>query len=243
MLLSVSFVPVKQIISNVPRSNFSDDELNSVANLILKSEGVINPLILRSISLESYEVVEGHLEYYAATRARELDLRKGEMIGAFILESNNQEAIEEQIKLLRKKKDSNPAGLSTDSHTNDSRLLNMESRQTNLESRFENRLGELQENWKTEVKNINNRLNELENRLPKPIAPLDALNHWDTNKLTSKLSRVSIQSKIITNIVNEREKNGKFTSFTDVVNRIKGLGDKTMIKIIDSLSNDTIYNI
>ncbi|MHC5731264.1 MAG: ParB N-terminal domain-containing protein, partial [Nostoc sp.] len=101
MLLSVSFVPVKQITSSVPRSNFSDSDLNRIAELILKGEGIINPLILRSTSLESYEVVDGHFEYYAAARAREIDLRKGEMIGAFIIESNNQEALEQQVKFLR----------------------------------------------------------------------------------------------------------------------------------------------
>jgi hypothetical protein len=232
MLLSVSFVPVKQITSHVPRSNFSNDELNSVANLILKSEGVINPLILRSTSLESYEVVEGHLEYYASTRAREIDLRKGEMIGAFILESNNQEAIEEQIKLLRNRKINPPDII-------EFRLTNMESRQTNFESRVENRFNELQDKLTETIKTFNNRLNELENRLPKPLEPLAALNNWDIRQLTAKLSKV-IQNKIIENIVSEREKNGNFTSFSDVVNRTKGLGDKTMLKIIDSLSNSAV---
>jgi hypothetical protein len=244
MLLSVSFVPVKQITSNVPRSNFSDDELNRIADLILKIEGVINPLILRSTSLESYEVIEGHLEYYAATRAREIDLRKGEMIGAFIIESNNQEAFEGQIKLLRAPKAPTNNHLSTNSNTNEPSIKNMESRQTNLEfrqnnfeSRIENRLDELKNEWTTTIKHIHQRLNELENRIPKPIEPLDALNNWDMTKLTAKLSRV-IQKKIIENIVVEREKNGKFTSFSDIVNRTKSLGDKTMLKIIDSFADN-----
>ncbi|MEH2415174.1 ParB N-terminal domain-containing protein [Nostoc sp.] len=240
MLLSVSFVPVKQITSSVPRSNFSDSDLNRIAELILKGEGIINPLILRSTSLESYEVVDGHFEYYAAARAREIDLRKGEMIGAFVIESNNQEALEQQVKFLRTQNVAISSHVAAGSDITESRLMNIESRMTNQESRSEKRTNELEEEWKREIKNIYNRLNELENRLPKPIEPLEALNNWNLTKLTSKLSRVNVKSQIIEKLFNEREANGKYSSFSNIVDRIKGLGDKTMLKIIDSFAEGTV---
>ena len=80
MKLSTSLVGVKKINSKVPRSEFSEDELNLTAELILKAEGIINPPVIRRTSLESYEVVNGHFEYYAAVKAREINPRKGEMI-------------------------------------------------------------------------------------------------------------------------------------------------------------------
>ncbi|MEH2371446.1 ParB N-terminal domain-containing protein [Nostoc sp.] len=246
MLLSVSFVPVKQITSSVPRSNFPENELNHVAELILKGEGIINPLILRSTSLESYEVVDGHFEYYAAARAREINLRKGEMIGAFIIESNNQESIEQQIKLLRMPNSGTSSNVSPVSDgiespliNTESRFINTESRMTNLESRFENRTIELQREFRLEIKNINDRLKEIENRIPKPMEPLEALNTLSLSELTSKLRRVGINIKIIEKIISERD-NGKFKSFSNVVDRIKGLGDKTMLKIIDSFAEGTV---
>lgn len=107
MKLSNSFIAVKKISSTVPRSNFSEDNLNLAAQLILKAEGVINPLVLRRTSLQSYEVVDGHFEYYAAVRAKEIDSQKGEYIGAFIIEPDNEEVIEEQVKLLRKQSANN----------------------------------------------------------------------------------------------------------------------------------------
>ena len=243
MLLSVSFVPVKQITSSVPRSKFSDDDLNRIAELILKGEGIINPLILRSTSLESYEVVDGHFEYYAAARAKEIDLRKGEMIGAFIIESNNQEALEQQVQLLRAPKAAISSvtavsdGIESESRLNNMELrsTNTESRLTNLESRLEKRLSEFHEDHKREIKNLNNRLKEIENIIPKPIEPLDALNTLSLSELTSKLRRVNVNSKIIEKIVSERQE-GNYTSFSNIVERIKGLGDKTMLKIIDSFS-------
>ncbi|QFS49450.1 helix-hairpin-helix domain-containing protein [Nostoc sphaeroides] len=246
MLLSVSFVPVKQITSSLPRSNFSENELNRVAELILKGEGIINPLILRSTSLESYEVVDGHFEYYAAAKAREIDLRKGEMIGAFIIEPNNQESIEQQIKLLRMPKTATSSNVSPVSDSiepplinTESRFINTESRMTNLESRFENRTIELQREFRLEIKNINDRLKEIENRIPKAMEPLEALNTLSLSELTSKLRRVGINIKIIEKIISERD-NGKFKSFSNVVDRIKGLGDKTMLKIIDSFAEGTV---
>ncbi|MBD2742044.1 hypothetical protein [Coleofasciculus sp. FACHB-1120] len=101
MKLSTSLVGVKKINSNVPRSEFSEDELNQTAELILKAEGIINPPVIRRTSLESYEVVNGHFEYYAAVKAREIDPRKGEMIGAFIIESENEGVLMDQVKVLR----------------------------------------------------------------------------------------------------------------------------------------------
>lgn len=247
MLLSISFVPVKQITSSVPRSKFSDEDIENIANLILKGEGIINPLILRSNSLESYEVVDGHFEYYAAARAREKDLRKGEMIGAFIIEPSNQESIEEQVKLLRNQKHHSDNKI-TNNNSNiyethiinmESRITNIESRLTNLESRIEKRTNELQEEWKREIKSITNKINEIDSKLPKPIEPLDALNNLSVSELTSKLKRANVSQKIIDSILNER-KNGNFQSFGNVVKRVEGLGDKTMLKIIDNFTNGII---
>ncbi len=109
MKLSTSLVAVKKIESSTSRADFSEEQLEEVAKLILKAEGVINPIILSRTSLESYEVIDGHFEYYAAVKARELDPRKGEMIGAFILEEEKEEAIKEQIKAIRKPENSGVA--------------------------------------------------------------------------------------------------------------------------------------
>ena len=101
MKLATSLVPVKKISSPVERSNFDENALNNTAKLILQAEGIINPLIVRRINLESYEVVEGHFEYYAAVKAREIEPRKGEMIGAFIIEPENETLLLEQAKYFR----------------------------------------------------------------------------------------------------------------------------------------------
>ena len=202
---------------------------------------MINPIVVRRTSLQSYEVVDGEFEYYAAARAREIDPRKGEMIGVFIIDPENEELIIKQVELLRKPK---PALPSVSTHSIDSnsistiiesRLINTETRIKNIESRGESRMIELQAEFRLEIQKVNERLKEIENKVPKPIEPLEAVNTFSLPELTSRLKRVNIKNKIIEKIISEREKS-KFTSFSNIVERIDGLAEKTMLKILDSFS-------
>ena len=105
MRLSTALVAVKKITSTTLGTNFDEEPLKKLAEQILKAEGLISPLILRRNDLQSYEVIDGHFEYYAAVKAREIDPRKGEMISAYIIESENpviSSAILEQVELLKK---------------------------------------------------------------------------------------------------------------------------------------------
>lgn len=104
MKLSNSFIAVKKIFSPVDSSEFSEDDLKRLAELIVKVEGIINPLILRRTDTQSYEVVDGHFEYHAAVKAKEIDSQKGEYIGAFVIDPDNEAVLKEQVELLRSKK-------------------------------------------------------------------------------------------------------------------------------------------
>ncbi|AUI70320.1 hypothetical protein [Beggiatoa leptomitoformis] len=107
--LSPAIVLVKNIHCTLPRDTFSAADIEAGAHLILHIEGVINPLILRREGMEHYTIVEGHLEYYAALRSRELDLSRGETINAYIIEAETEETILQQISLFRKKSMTTPA--------------------------------------------------------------------------------------------------------------------------------------
>lgn len=226
MRLSSSLIAVKRTTSPNSRSEFSNDNLEQAARLILDAEGLVNPIVVRRIDIESYEVIEGHFEYYAAARAREIDPLKGEMLEAFIVNSDNEEVIQKQVKLFRKPQIDIK---NKDVSEMDSQIVNLESRFTNLESRSEKRDIDFQ----IKIEDINKQLKELQQKLPKPIEPLEALNTLSLSDLTSRLNRIGVKTAIIEKIVIERNKNGNFNSCNDVVNRVKGLGDKTMIKIID----------
>ena len=97
MLLSPEFILVKEITSTVPRSNFSDTEIEKLARSILAVEGLIRPIVVRPTGIDTYEVVDGDREYHAAVRAREIDGRKGERITDIVIEGPKAEAIQEQV--------------------------------------------------------------------------------------------------------------------------------------------------
>jgi hypothetical protein len=101
-----SIILVKYVESPVPVSQFPLNEVEEAARLIVEGEGIINPLVVRRNGFdeqmnEHYLVVEGHFECYAAKRARELDLRRGETINAYIIDADNENILKRQVFMFR----------------------------------------------------------------------------------------------------------------------------------------------
>jgi len=191
--LLVSLVLVKKITSTVPRSNFAERDLEKLAQLILELGGLINPIILRRNGMDAYEIVDGDFEYYAAAKAREINPMKGETIGAFILEPENEGLLLEQVQALRKsaktenlvdnpetgflyENTSSPA----DSITNPVSLVevpnlgenetpedssSLEQRLTNIEAQFASQINELKAEYAREQKVLAQSIQEIENRI------------------------------------------------------------------------------
>ncbi len=227
--LSPSLVAVKKITSAVPRSNFTEADLEKLARLILESGGLINPIIVRRNGMDAYEIVDGDFEYYAAARAKEIEPLKGETIGAFILEEENEGILLEQLEILRKTAIIEKKSISEVPQQSSS----FEQRLTNIETRLENRINEFKAEYTQEKQALIERVKEVESRIPKPVPLLSALNTQDELKLRINLKNAGIKPQtIIDEIITQRDLE-PFTSFENVVQRIKGLGDKTMIKVID----------
>jgi ParB family chromosome partitioning protein len=226
--LSPSLVAVKKITSAVPRSNFAEADLEKLARLILESGGLINPIIVRRNGMDAYEIVDGDFEYYAAARAKEIEPVNGETIGAFILEEENEELLLEQLEILRK------TAIIDNPSTNEvpQPSSSFEQRLTNIETRLENRINELKAEYTREKQALIERVKDVESRIPKPVPLLEALNTQDKFKLATNLKNAGIKAQIIEQIIKQRDLE-QFASFENVLERIKGLGEKTMIKLID----------
>jgi len=297
-----SLVAVKRITSAVPRSNFAEPELEKLARLILDSGGLINPIIVRRNGMDAYEIVDGDFEYYAAARAKEIEPLKGETIGAFILEEENEELLLEQLEILRKTAitenlvdlpetgffHENTSSQPADSIKNPVSLVevpnlgenetpqessSLEQRLTNIEAQFASQINELKAEYAREQKvlaqsiqefenrilqqvpllveaGLANRINELKSESPpekqvvveripevenvtsESMSALEALNTLEKNQLSANLKDAGLKLPIIQIILKERDVR-PFISFANVVERVKGLADKTMIKIID----------
>ncbi|MBW4646320.1 MAG: ParB N-terminal domain-containing protein [Goleter apudmare HA4340-LM2] len=225
MKLSTSLVAIKKITSSKPRSTFVDDDLEQAAKLILESEGVINPIVVRRTSLQSYEVVDGDFEYYAAARAREIDPRKGEMIGVFIIEDENEEALTKQVQLFRKAKDGSLGKVNFTAK-------DLENFLNNLESRFEKITKQLLEESTAKVK-LENENKELKRKLADKVEPLAVFTKFEVDKIAKKLLNAGFNVKkanqVSIAVVDEREKE-QFKSLNDVIERVKILHGKKMQK-------------
>jgi hypothetical protein len=99
-MIKCYFVDIKDISSDLPRSNFAESYLEQLANLILATDGLIRPLILKESGAEKYTVIEGHREYYAALTAKEKNSSKAEMVNAFVINPKIQSSAIEQLQLL-----------------------------------------------------------------------------------------------------------------------------------------------
>ncbi len=199
--LSPSLVAVKKITSTVPRANFADRDLEKLAQLILELGGLINPIILRRNGMDAYEIVDGDFEYYAAAKAREINPMKGETIGAFILEPENEELLLEQVQALRKftitedlveKPETgflseNTSSPPADSIKNPVSLVevpksyenetpqessSLEQRLTNIEAQWASQINELKAEYTREKQVLAQSIQEVENRVLQQVSLL-----------------------------------------------------------------------
>ena len=94
-------VDVVCITSAKSCEEFDKTKVNELADSILESDGLLKPLVLKATGPESFEVIDGYLEYWAAVRAREKDPRKGEMVNAFVISPKDEEMIVKQLHALQ----------------------------------------------------------------------------------------------------------------------------------------------
>jgi hypothetical protein len=238
MKLSTSLIAVKKITSSKPRSLFADDDLEKAAHLILNTEGVINPIIVSRNGLKSYEVVDGDFEYYAAVRAREIDPLKGEMIGVFIIEPENEENLTKQVEIFRKQKNESVKDINFTPK-------DLEKFLNNLELRFDKITTQMLEQATQNVK-LENEVKELKKQIAKKVEPLEFFQKLNQHEIYSILLKVGINKtkaeQIAESVVKERNKR-EFQSLEEVIERVKVSHGKKMVKGVnhEKMLNIVIY--
>ncbi|MEB3175003.1 MAG: chromosome partitioning protein ParB [Cyanobacteriota bacterium] len=172
-------VDVQSIHSEVSRSTLSESDIEQLADAILANGGLLQPLILKQTSVESFLVLEGHFEFYSAVRAREKNPRQGEMVNAFVLSSSEEATALEQIKLLRKQIDTSPPVIPPATVPDSSGLAPWITS-------FEMRLSEIRELIFQNQQVIDLRLKKLEEESIKPLPPLEKLTVAQLKKLAQE---------------------------------------------------------
>ncbi|MEA5599617.1 chromosome partitioning protein ParB [Nostoc sp. UHCC 0252] len=236
-MMNFSLVDVKSITSNEPRSNFSEADLENLADIIIETGGIIRPLVVKVTGVESYTVVDGHFEYYAAVRAREKNPRQAEMVNAFVIAPKLEDLVLKQVASLQRI-DSSAGQVRPQPET-----TKLEPRLANLELRLEKQLNEFKSEFIQERQRIENQFKQLENLIPQKgeqSNPLSLLNSLDKDELSIKLQRARIPNaeKLAKAIEDARHKKPKqkFEDYRDVVKSVKNLAEKRILTIIDEWS-------
>ena len=245
--MNFSLVDVKSITSNEPRSNFSEADLENLADIIIETGGIIRPLIVKMTGVESYTVVDGHFEYYAAVRAREKNPRQGEMVNAFVIAPKNEDKILKQIATFRGLDSDDKPEVQTPVKTNHSESSSKNNDFNLLEKQIDNFRSELAQE-KQERQKLYETLKLIESQIPKQITPLESFNSLSLLELTFRLRTAGFTDKKAVQVAESVEKernNKKFESLKDVLARIKiasgkkqikGISGDKMVDIVDSWS-------
>jgi hypothetical protein len=99
-------VDVSQIIGAADRDGFADEDVELLAGHILAAGGLVRPLVLASTgtydadSRERLTLIQGHFEYWAAVRAKEIDRAGYEMVNAFVVREEKAIAAIDQLGFL-----------------------------------------------------------------------------------------------------------------------------------------------
>ncbi|MFE4108115.1 ParB N-terminal domain-containing protein [Almyronema epifaneia] len=228
-------VDIKEISSDVPRSNFDEAEIAHLSDAILESGGIIRPVVLKQVDIDQYKVLDGHLEYYAAVRAQEKDPRKAEMVNAFVVTTKNEKTIQKQIDALRKVDD-----ITSEKSISKPIASNQENDNSGWITSFETRLSQLREELFQVNRDNERRLKKIEDNLEPQADLLDLLNSLSQEKLEIKLAQYGVSNyrNLSSSIYEARLKKEKkaFLDYKDVVSSVKGLGAQRMLSIIDGWS-------
>ena len=225
-------VDLKEINSDVSRSTFSEQDIEQLADSILKNDSLLRPLILKQTGIENFTVLDGHLEFYAAVRAREKNPRQAEMVNSFVISPKDESTVNEQINFLRKS-----------DNLIIERLPEIEKTDgiSNWITSFENRLSEMREVIFQNNQSNESRFNQLEKNLVQKSKEnlLDMINTLKKEDLIQQLSRYGLPKKKVEAIYDAREqrKEKKFEGYSDVVKSTKGLGADSFISFIDAWEN------
>ncbi|TVP56098.1 MAG: chromosome partitioning protein ParB [Nodularia sp. (in: Bacteria)] len=240
-------VDVAGVTSSVPRSNFSEADLNILADKILESGGLLKPLVLKKTGFEKYEVIDGHFEYYAAVKAREKNSDEGEMVNSLIISSEKEEAVLKQAIILKSVDSANKL-VNNITETTSPNSPNIAIYNLNiLEKQIQELRSEIVQE-RQERQKLYDTIKLLENQIPKQITPLEAFNTLGLIDLTFRLRTAGFTDKKAVSIaesVDKERKDKKFESLKDVMERvkvtsgkkqIKGISGDKMVDIVDSWS-------
>ncbi len=231
-----SRVDVKEIKSDIPRSNFAESDIDRLADLILSCGGVLRPLIVKQVDIDNFVLIDGFLEYYGAVRAREKDPRRGELVNAFVVSPKDDlDIVQQQIAALSGTQAPTPP---TTQLTTPHIPQSQEGASAWISS-FETRLSETREEAFQSDRNLEIRVSQIEKRLAEKRQDdlLTFINHAEKLDLISKLSALNGSNQTKAEAIYDarsQKENGQFNGYQDLQKSTERLGSDGLLGLIDN---------
>lgn len=209
-------------------------EIETLAHAIVELQGLLKIPVVRELGIDDYELVAGHLEYYAFFKAREIDDQLPDRLTVFILKPNNEKAIFKQLEASQAIQQATTS--SNNSSQSDSTLtLKVSNLESRLDQNAKQTSAELAQ-FKAEV------LAAIDTKLPRPLPPLEAFNQINDPtikmQVLSKLAFLGKKKaeKIVAQLqASQTEHSTEFRQFNEVIQVLeKGtLSAAKMLEVID----------
>jgi hypothetical protein len=232
--IKTSIIDLESI--QVPQVPTEDANLiEALANSIVELGGLLRPPVLRILGIDEYEVISGHMEFYAYLQARQFDHTLPDRLTALIVDKKHEAAVQKQLLTTTSTVPVQPTV------TDGSALVAISNIDAKLERLFANQyqsINALQDTL----------LTKLEQSLPQPLPILIAFDRVTEPAIALQISKHlaflgDAKVKKILNLLQAAKKSGKdLSSIANVQaaltenrngKQTKVIGDKKMLEILD----------
>jgi hypothetical protein len=244
--------PKSEEISQFPKS-----QIESLAKFFVEAGDTVRPILLRKVSPVSFQVLEGHFEYCAALKAQEID-DQFTAIRAYVVPPDLERTFLEQYQFMRtlspvSNPPSTPDSLDQLLKRMEASILNGVERkltvaiENKISSLISSHIQEFSQKTTEQFEEIKKSISLLSKPEPNPPGKppirnifnesdpknIEVLNDLNTMNI-SDLSRKFTQSKNgrFAQKIDELRTQQPFSTISDVVNRVNGIGQVKMQQII-----------
>jgi hypothetical protein len=227
MALLTSIVDLDSIrVKNPPfQPQSKSTEIEALARTVIELGGLIDIPIVQLSGIEEYDLVSGHLEYFAYLKALELSPTLPDRLTVFIMNNKNETPIRSQLSILGQI--TTPPVITGN---DDLRMNNLELRVSQGFQELSAAIAQL----KVDI------LLAIDAKLPRPIPPLDSFNRISEPEIAHMVQRKMefLGAKKAQKIVSQLQANKPskdFKSFRDVLTALsKGsLSQAKLLEVID----------
>lgn len=229
MALLTSIVDVDSIrVKNPPfQPQSKPTEIEALARTVIELGGLINIPIVHLIGIDEYDLISGHLEYFAYRKALEFSPALPDRLTVFIADKKNETSIRSQLDILGQIKTPSTTGTTGG---DDLRMSNLELRVSQASQELSAAIAQLKVDM----------LSAIDAKLPQPIPPLDSFNRILEPEIAHMVQRKmeflgATKAQKIVSQLQANKPSQDFKSFRDVLAALgKGfLAKEKLVDVID----------